>query len=792
MLHGSAFFASSPASYKLFSFSFSFFLKTSFTLTLSYPLLNTTTSILLLLSFSLRLSHSWSKLFGHNLVLSLKKFFLLDMGKEWYWGGNRSTTNSKRGVAEKDTSTSAATPSGCMSAVFQFFDFHHFQFPLHQHQPAFKPDSFIPEDHTILKGVEAPRNSLELEEPPLSSTSCFKEEENLNISMGIQIKTRKGDTRSKVGSAPTDSSSEISSSPGAKTPNLVARLMGLDLLPDSHSPSSTSFHGTPNLLAKSNLHRPRQPPQNKPTTCHRNSIDGHITGTRSLPETPRISSARRSDVDHHRLSLQINKENMGVGEEFDFSRFSYLRRKELKQEDEYRSPSHYARQIVKQVKESVSRKVGLDITNTLKNREQARDELVSKIKAKKISSRAALAIVDQSSPGNHPTPSCSPRLSRFLESKQKPTTPSSILKDHNHIPHQPRKQSCAPSSQTNNNNQPQPIKVLLSKPKLQPVQEQQNEQRPAKKCKKAPSERFSPRLRKPPQTSDIIRNKQEEPFVRPSTANRANNPDKKCKKTPLSNELLNITVPTLLPVKKDPSPPATKIPQKQVLNAQSSKRSSQLSNNSSQTYKQEATHRLIARDTIDDRANSVTNTTVGGASEYEYEYITRILKRTGIDKHTPVSFIHWFSPSHPLNPSIFHHLENNVNTHHHHHQSLLSHQCNRKLLFYLADEILVDILKPFINMKPWITSHDNGSHNMHMQGSELIEKLCLQIKSFPCADCRVLEDIDSIIEKDLPQMKELNGLAFEEEGEGLVMEIEKDILDTLIQETAVEFGIIRS
>lgn len=184
---------------------------------------------------------------------------------------------------------------------------------------------------------------------------------------------------------------------------------------------------------------------------------------------------------------------------------------------------------------------------------------------------------------------------------------------------------------------------------------------------------------------------------------------------------------------------------------------------------------------------------MGRAAEYENEYITRILKSAGIDKHTQVSFTHWFSPYHPLNSSIFHHLENDINNYHynHHHHSSLSHQCNRKLLFYLADEILVDILKPLMNMKPWITSHDYGSSShMHMTGSELIEKLSSQIKSFPCADYRVLEDIDAIIEKDLPQMKAQNGIAFEEEGEGVVMDIEKDILDTLIQETAL--GLIRS
>lgn len=118
------------------------------------------------------------------------------MGKEWYWGGSSKSSSSKRG-REKDcisNSNTTATTSGCMSAVFQFFDFHHFQFPLKHHQASsFKAtnDSFLPEDHSTLKGAEAPRNSLELEEPPFSSSSTNlkeeEEEETSNIRVSLFI-----------------------------------------------------------------------------------------------------------------------------------------------------------------------------------------------------------------------------------------------------------------------------------------------------------------------------------------------------------------------------------------------------------------------------------------------------------------------------------------------------------------------------------------------------------------------------------------------------------------------------
>ena len=74
---------------------------------------------------------------------------------------------------------------------------------------------------------------------------------------------------------------------------------------------------------------------------------------------------------------------------------------------------------------------------------------------------------------------------------------------------------------------------------------------------------------------------------------------------------------------------------------------------------------------------------------------------------------------------------------------------------------------------------------MRMDGSHLINILCYKIQSFPSVDCQVLDDIDALIDKDLPESKVQSEMAFEEEGEGIVREVEKDILDTLIHETAM-------
>ncbi|KAG5223105.1 DUF4378 domain-containing protein/VARLMGL domain-containing protein [Salix suchowensis] len=730
------------------------------------------------------------------------------MGKEWYyWGGGK--TSKKGGGGGEGEKDGVNSPSGCMCAVFQLFDFHQqFQFPLNHEQQSsnfLQPSSFLPlDDPPVPKGAEAPRNSLEMEEEEPSLPSS--KDEKFYIPMGIQIKTK---------GVPNDSSSsEISSSPGTKTPNLVARLMGLDLLPDqlTYSPShcSSSTLGTPHLPQKPQFKhrhcRPQQPPhrskRSSPRSC---TLDHDFSGTRSLPETPRISSARRSDVEH-RLSLQINKEN--AGEDPVISRLSSLKRRELKVEEENRSPGHYARQIVKQVKESVSRKVGLDITNTEINREQTRRrdqelELVSQYRSKKILSKARSTTKMVDASGNSPgkrsvtTTSCSPRM-KFLEPQNKPTR-APPCKDHSNISHSQKTPSLL-SQDTKTSTKP-------DLPQVQQDQQYQHQQRPFKKCNKVTEEKFGPPpprfVKKPLKTSDIIRTKREESFIRSKSARETNMPDKKCNKTPLSNDL-NISLPTLLPaVKKDPTPPATKIPQKQVSNAaQESKWCSQLSSCSSQSYKQpQATRRLDARvNNNDDKSNNgvathIITTGDGSAAQEEYEYISRILKRTGIDKDTPVSFTRWFSPSHPLDPSTFYYLEHfttPASTTSCQARHNLGRRCNRKLLFNLVDEILVNILRPYIYVKPWsgprfgLFTRDILLGDMN--GSCLAHMLCKKVSSFPCADCQDLEDIDGLIDKDLPQlMKDQGEIAFGEEGEGIVMEIEKEIVETLIHETASIF-----
>ncbi|XP_042052217.1 uncharacterized protein LOC121797646 isoform X2 [Salvia splendens] len=584
------------------------------------------------------------------------------MGREWlYWIGG---TSSRRRRAKQEESTSA----GCMCAVFQLFDI-----PLN-HQHSLHP--FLQQEATTfqLKGVEAPRNSLELEEPP-----PIKQEDNSNFPGGIQIKTRASISRKE--------DSESIDSPSTKTPNLVARLMGLDLLPESNNSSPSFYSPNSKPAAKSHLNK---------TRCFYD--DDIKVGARSLPETPRM--------EYHRLSLQISKDNSKTNDEFKSPRSRFRQQ----QQDENRSPGHYAKQILKQVKESVSRRVGLvDITNTNRDEIRRDQNLITK-----HSNKNSIAANDG-----------------------KQSSPKLRISDTNKSPR---------NSTSSDTNPPPP-----PKPKHHP---------PHKENRKMG-------VKIGPKSSDqAIRNKKEEAFIRSPAPNKMISSEKKkkkkkSKKAPLSSELIHLSGPTIVPVKKGPSPPATKLPQKQqqpqVSDALSSKRNTQLSSYTSRSYKQ---------------PDKIFATAPGPAEDYR-GYIQKILKRSGIiDKLTPLTLGKWHTPSHPLDPSIFYYLEL-----FHPAAAVLSRRCNRKLIFQLVDEILADILRPHLDYKPWI-------HKSPPDQFSLVDDLCERIGNFPGKDCQVLEDIDLLVEKDLRKTA-VNGY-FEEEGERLVREVEGEIVERLLIETVAD------
>ncbi|XP_047322939.1 uncharacterized protein LOC124926703 [Impatiens glandulifera] len=613
------------------------------------------------------------------------------MGRDWkyYWGGGgaggRGTGKTIRSNNNHDVDSSAAAPAAtsgcCITAVFQLFDF---QSSLCHQLPSFQ----LPQQpSTIIKGAEAPRNSLEIEPPMEAFSSAMKHAQALNIPVGIQIKTGSS-------SRTEDLLSECSSSsPGLKTPNLVARLMGLDLLPDQTIPLSSSSSSS---IKSRNYHLHRD---SKPRTNNNFVLDIDLMGSRSLPETPRISSERRSNLDYHRLSLQINRENTVSGQ-FELSRNSTGRRDVKVLDEENRSPGFYARQIVKKVKDNISRKVGSDITNTVMNKTQSEsdhqkqrinddDDQIVFSKSNKQGTRT-----------DEPASSCSPRL-RFLDLKNRGLS--------------------SPGRVDN----PKPSPQFRIKKEIR---------RDQVLCINSPNK----------QSSNTIKNKKEETFFQ-SKARRKKEKGpvfKKSKKTPLSSELLsNSNVPNVFYVKKNPpaSSPLTKFTdQKQKYD----------DNHSSERRTEAKTSTVLKTVTVAKRSTEGINVTP----------LYDSVDKTVFNRLEPELM------SYESSLSLF---DGNASV------PNMSLRCNRLLIFDLVNE--------FLEME--FSRKELGLGNRMLKGPDLVRTVCHKIQNLPASDCRVLEDIDGIIENDLRGIGKKLVMIGEDEKEAIMEKIERELMDKLVEET---------
>lgn len=491
-----------------------------------------------------------------------------------------------------------------------------------------------------------------------------------------------------------EENSQQVSSARSSTANVVAKLMGLDVVSngdDFRSPRTYSNADDKALVSKKKqyyYHSRRKKEQQKmtsqtPPPRHplqpRNSnmmmvCDDTRRGTRSLPETPRISSARRSGDSDPRHSVPgnscINKENVNVNVrgnlsasamqelksaflDYSSSSPSLLLPMKMRHvvEEQTNSPSRYAREIVRQMKNSV------------------------------VNRRIEKA--------------------RSSTSRQNQTPPSTV---------------CSPRAIQ------QVPEVLTSKIKTTP--------KPSPKCKKVSSDRFNERLKKPPADSST-----KNPFFIPSKSSSTSPP-----RPPKRSIGKLINIPPLKPpnvaVKKDNKPAIQ-------------------------------THRP--------KTSPVPE---------ELQYVKRVLEKAGIRSRTSrLVSVRWNSPYHPLDPIIFHQLELN-STWSHHPKGQLKHRCNRKLLFELIDELLADILHPYYSslQRPQTTAYNNNN----MEGEALLIQIWSKIQTFPAAKCEVIQDIDALVECDLPDTtirNLLNHPAIEEETYTITGEIERSISNLLLENT---------
>ncbi|PKU69253.1 hypothetical protein MA16_Dca002523 [Dendrobium catenatum] len=247
------------------------------------------------------------------------------MAREWYWSRSVSKEERER--------------PGCMKGMFHFFDFHHLLFTggcrtpaaatsppateLQYQQMPQKPQRYHHASQN--KGVEAPRNSLEFEE-----SEAAIQEDYYGVPISILIEHPSAMAKKKKKELLIEEEKRKSQAVTPRTRSIVARLMGLEGLHDEvSSPCNSTYYESTTLSpfsesivvngskscnekkkkttkkqksikeSKKDSPSPRRPLRN---------LNSNISGSISLPVTPRASSERPRDADP-RHSLQHNKEN---------------------------------------------------------------------------------------------------------------------------------------------------------------------------------------------------------------------------------------------------------------------------------------------------------------------------------------------------------------------------------------------------------------------------------------------------------------------------------------------------
>jgi hypothetical protein len=162
----------------------------------------------------------------------------------------------------------------------------------------------------------------------------------------------------------------------------------------------------------------------------------------------------------------------------------------------------------------------------------------------------------------------------------------------------------------------------------------------------------------------------------------------------------------------------------------------------------------------------------------EYGYLRSVLERGGFMRATPLPSPRPFkghSPSSPVDPIVFHLLELDLPTDESPKLGALRHRWNRKLIFHLTQEILADLLLP------------DGASARRLHGPALLEKVWEKVRSFPAADCRVVGDIDALVEADLRAAGSVRGLvhqpAVAEEAGDVADDVAEWVLDALLRES---------
>ncbi|GLJ25543.1 hypothetical protein SUGI_0489200 [Cryptomeria japonica] len=167
-------------------------------------------------------------------------------------------------------------------------------------------------------------------------------------------------------------------------------------------------------------------------------------------------------------------------------------------------------------------------------------------------------------------------------------------------------------------------------------------------------------------------------------------------------------------------------------------------------------------------------------------YVINALVASGFSGNADTVFSQWHSPSNPMDPSLYKKLQGNE---HGKSDSVCEMESYRseseeKLLFDCINEVLLEILGPFFNPRPWVKL-TKWKYQQHMPvGNQLLEETWLKLSYYLYQQSDMEYTLDNIVGKDLD--RDNRWLELQDDVEMVGVELDKMIFDNLIEEVCCD------
>jgi len=101
------------------------------------------------------------------------------------------------------------------------------------------------------------------------------------------------------------------------------------------------------------------------------------------------------------------------------------------------------------------------------------------------------------------------------------------------------------------------------------------------------------------------------------------------------------------------------------------------------------------------------------------------------------------------------------------------------------DEILCEKVKPFLKIFPWVNPK-KLNFCYKSTSEQLLEELWSEMYCFPKVDCKIFEDVNALVNRDLANIEECP-MVSHEDVEKIGLEVQLHIFNSLIEEVVADF-----